>query len=58
MCKHFKYKYGTRSKSRVKLRKTDDARNYLIDQIKHNVSMSEKYEKTLNIWIMINACLF
>ena len=43
MCKHFKYKYGTRSKSRVKLR------NYLIDQIKHNVSMTKKYEKTLNI---------
>ena len=29
-----------------KLRKNDEARNYLLDEIKHNDLMSEKYKKT------------
>ena len=29
-----------------RLRKIDGARNYLLDEIKHNNLMSEKYKKT------------
>ena len=29
-----------------RLRKTDETRNYLLDEIKHNDLMSEKYKKT------------
>ena len=29
-----------------RLRKIDETRNYLLDEIKHNVLMSEKYKKT------------
>ena len=29
-----------------RLRKNDETRNYLLDEIKHNKLMSEKYNKT------------
>ena len=34
--KYFKDKYGRRSKSWVILRKIDETRNYLLDEIKHS----------------------
>ena len=42
---YFKDKYGRRSKSEFRLRKTDETRNYFLDQMKHNDLMSEKYKK-------------
>ena len=43
--KYFKIKYGRRSLE-FRLRKTDETRNFLLDEIKHNDLMSEKYKKT------------
>ena len=34
------------SSLRFRLRKIDETRNYLLDEIKHNDLMSEKYKKT------------
>ena len=31
---------------KFRLRKIDETRNYLLDEIKHNDLMSEKYKKT------------
>ena len=31
---------------KFRLRKIDETRNYLLDEIKHNGLMSEKYKKT------------
>ena len=42
--KYFKDKYGRRSKFR--LRKIDETKNYLLDEIKHDDLMSEKYKET------------
>ena len=39
-------------------RYTDETRNYLLDEIKHNDLMSEKYKKTCKYLIMLNTCLF
>ena len=46
--KHFKYKYVRRSKSSLefRLKKIDKMINCLLDEIKHNDLMSEKYQKT------------
>ena len=33
-----------------RLRKIDETRNYLLDEIKHNDLMSEKYKKTFKYW--------
>ena len=46
--KYFKDKYVRRSKSTLefRLRKIYKIRNYLLDEIKHNDLMSEKYKKT------------
>ena len=33
---HFKDKYGRRSDIEFRLRKTDETRNYLLDEINHN----------------------
>ena len=33
---------------KFRLRKTDEARNYLLEEIKHNDLMSEKYKRTCN----------
>ena len=32
-----------------RLRKIDETRNYLLDEIKHNDLMSKKYKKTVSI---------
>ena len=32
-----------------RFKKTDETRNYLLEEIKHNDLMSEKYKKTCNI---------
>ena len=41
--KYFKDKYV---KFEFRLRKIDETRNYLLDEIKHNDLMSKKYKKT------------
>ena len=41
-----------------RLRKTDETRNYLLEEIKHNDLMNEKYKKTCKYLIMLNTCLF
>ena len=42
--KHFNNKYG---KSQVSIKKKiDETKNYLLDEIKHNDLMSQKYKKT------------
>ena len=41
-----------------RLRKIDETRNYLLDGIKYNDLMSEKYKKTWNTSIMLNTSLF
>ena len=43
--KYFKVKYGRQSLE-FRLRKIDETRNYLLDEIKNNDIMSEKYKKT------------
>ena len=43
--KYFKGKYEEASLD-FRLRKIDETRNYLLDEIKHNDLMSEKYKKT------------
>ena len=35
-----------KSSLEFRLRKIDETRNYLLDEIKHNDLMSEKYKKT------------
>ena len=40
--KHFKDKYD---KSRVYMKKIDETRNYLLDEINHNNLMSKKHKR-------------
>ena len=40
-----------------RLREIDKARNYLLDEIKHNL-MSEKYKKTCKYLNYVKTCLF
>ena len=40
-----------------RLRKIDEARNYVLDEIKHDDLMSEK-NKTCKYLNMLNTCLF
>ena len=44
--KYFKDKYDGRSKSRVQFKKIDETRNDVLEEIKHNDLISEKYKKT------------
>ena len=44
--KYFKDRYGKRSKSRAWTKKIDETGNCLLDKIKHNYLVSEKYRKT------------
>ena len=47
LCKHFKDKFGKESNVEFRLRKLDETRYYLLDEIiKHNDLMSENYKKT------------
>ena len=43
---YFKDKYGRRSDIEFRLRKIDETRNYLLDEINHNNLANEKYKKT------------
>ena len=40
------------------LRKTDETINYLLEEIKHNDLMSQKYKKTRKYLLLLNTCLF
>ena len=42
---------------KFRLRKIDDTRNYLSEEIKHNDSMSEKYKKTWNYFNYVEHLL-
>ena len=46
--RYFKDKYGREGKYWFRLRKIDETRNYLLQGIKHNNLISEKYKKTYN----------
>ena len=41
-----------------RLRKIDERRNYLLDEIKHNDLMIESIRRHVSIYIMLNSCLF
>ena len=41
-----------------RLKKIDETRNYLLDGIKHNDLISQKYKKTCKYSITLNTCLF
>ena len=41
MYKYSKDKYSRRNKPGVQIKKTDEIRNFLLDEIKHNDLMSE-----------------
>ena len=41
-----------------RLRKIDETRNYVLDEIKHNDLMSEKYKKTCKDLDYVENCLF
>ena len=41
-----------------RLRNIDKTRNYLLDEIKHNDLMSEKYKKTCKYVTYLKVCLF
>ena len=41
-----------------RLRKIDETRNYLLDEIKHNDLMSEKYKKTCKYLNYVEHLLF
>ena len=43
---YFKDKYDRRSDIEFRLRKIDETRNYLLDEINHNNLANEKYKKT------------
>ena len=40
-----------------RLRKTDETRNYLLDEIKQNDLISGKYKMTVSIYIILKNCL-
>ena len=44
--KYFKYKCGREVSLEFRLRKNDETRNYLLDEIKHKDLMNKKYKKT------------
>ena len=46
ICKYFKDEYG---KCKFRLKKIDETRNYLLEEIKHNDLKSEKHEKCLGL---------
>ena len=41
-----------------KLRKIDETRNDVLEEIKYNELINEKHEKTCNYLFMLNTCLF
>ena len=43
---------------KFRLRKIDEARNYLLDEINHNDLMSKaNIRQHVSIWIMLSTCL-
>ena len=41
-----------------RLKKTDETRNYLLDEIKHNDWMLKSIKRLVSISIKLNTCLF
>ena len=40
-----------------RLKKIDEIRNYLIEEIKQNELMNKKHSKIVKFWITLNTCL-
>ena len=58
ICTYLKEKHGRRSNCWLYILKIDKTRDYLLDEIKHNNLLSEKYKRTCNCQIMLKICLF